>query len=74
MNWLMSAKTEQELDAAWDTAHAVARVAAKKFALAQTAYRNRSIGDTEFLAAKADYDESTKALDAARGETPPEAA
>lgn len=45
-----------------------ARCASRSFAEAQRKYRAREIGDAEFLAARAKYDESSAALDAARGE------
>ena len=42
-----------------------ARAASIKFSAAQHAYRARLIGDTEFLAARAEWLESDKAFDAA---------
>ena len=42
-----------------------ANAASKKFAIAQAAYRARTIGDAEFLAAKREHDAASKAFDAA---------
>lgn len=42
-----------------------AREASRVFAKAQADYRARRIGDREFLAARAVYDESDRAFDAA---------
>lgn len=41
------------------------RKASREFMAAQIAYRTRKINDAEFLAAKAKYEESEKAFDAA---------
>lgn len=41
------------------------RKASAEFRAAKDAYRSRKIGDSEFLAAKAKYDASEKAFDAA---------
>jgi hypothetical protein len=49
----------------YDDAIAAHNRAAAVFRAAQTAYRTRQIGDAEFLAARAAYDESTKIFDAA---------
>ena len=42
-----------------------ANAASAKFRAAQDAYRACKIGDTEFLAARAEFDRSTAAFDAA---------
>ena len=40
-------------------------VAFRAFDVVRTAYRNRQVGDAEFLAARAKYDLATKAYDVA---------
>jgi hypothetical protein len=49
----------------YEAALEASRKAAREFTAAQVAYRTRQIGDAEFLVAKAKYDESEKAFDAA---------
>lgn len=50
------------------------RAASARFYIAQKAYRARTIGDAEFLAARAEYDASEVAFSKARGEYPESAA
>ncbi len=51
------------MTAEYELALTAVREATRKFEAVRTAYRNGSIGDTEFLKAKAVYDEADKAYE-----------
>jgi hypothetical protein len=53
------------MNANYEAALKTANDAARKFRGEQIAYRNRTIGDAEFLAAKAEHDAACKVFDAA---------
>jgi len=53
------------MTAEYELALTAVREATRKFEAVRTAYRNGSIGDAEFLAAKAVYDEADKAYELA---------
>jgi hypothetical protein len=50
---------------AYDEARATAAEASKKFSAIRQDYRDKKIGDAEFLAARAEFDKANKAFDAA---------
>lgn len=50
---------------AYEAAYEAHNVAIKKFNVVRDAYRARTVGDAEFLAARVEYEEATKLFDAA---------
>jgi len=56
---------DAKMIADYQAAVLVHNAAFEKFRVVRDAYRARTIGDVEFLAAKAEYDAATKSFDAA---------
>lgn len=50
---------------AYEKAHAEYRIVAAKFNAVRDAYRARTVGDAEFLAARAEFDKANAAFDLA---------
>ena len=61
----MNASRDMTLSPEYAAALEASRVAGAKYALLAKAYRSQKIGDAEFLAGRAAYNEAEKAFDAA---------